>query len=355
MKIFDYMEQYDFEQLVFNYDKTSGLKALICIHDTTLGPALGGTRMWVYEKEEEAVYDVLRLARGMTYKAAVAGLNLGGGKAVIIGDPQKVKSEELWRAFGRFVQSLNGRYITAEDVGTTVEDMDIVSWETDFVTGVSGTSGDPSPFTAWGVYNGIQACTELLFGSRNLKGKKVAVQGVGSVGYYLVKHLVKDSGAEVVVSDIDQNRIQRVITEFNVTSVEPDQIYNVECDIFAPCALGAVVNDETIDKLNCKIICGGANNILAEDRHGDLLEQKGILYAPDYVANSGGLINVADELKGYDRERAWKSVANVYQRVKDVLNIAKRDNIPSYKAADRLAEERIAKIGKVRSNYINQY
>ncbi len=354
MKKFDYMEKYDFEQLVFNYDETSGLKALICIHDTTLGPALGGTRMWVYEKEEEAIEDVLRLARGMTYKAAVAGLNLGGGKGVVIGDPKKDKSEELWRAFGRAVQSLNGRYITAEDVGTSPQDMNFVSMETDYVVGLMGTSGDPSPFTANGVWHGMQACAEKIYGSRSLKGKKVAVQGVGSVGYYLVKHLVEDEGAEVVVTDIDEERVKKVVDEFGVKAVGTDEIYGVDADIFAPCALGAVINDETLPQFKFKIIAGGANNVLAEEGHGDELEKKGILYAPDYVINAGGLINVADELKGYNRERALQNVAGIYDSVKMVLEIAERDNIPTYKAADRLAEERIEKMSKVRSNYIKR-
>ncbi len=355
MKIFDYMEKYDFEQLVFNYDETSGLKALICIHDTTLGPALGGTRMWVYEKEEEAIEDALRLARGMTYKAAVAGLNLGGGKGVVIGDPKKEKSEELWRAFGRFVQSLNGRYITAEDVGTSPQDMNFVSMETSSVVGLMGTSGDPSPFTANGVWHGMQACAEKVYGSRSLKGKKVSVQGAGSVGYYLIKHLVEDEGAEVIVTDIDQDRIELVKKEFGVKAVAPEEIYSADVDIFAPCALGAVINDETLPQLKCKIVAGGANNILAEDRHGEEIEKKGILYAPDYVINAGGLINVADELKGYNKERALQSVAGIYDSVKMVLDIADRDNIPTYKAADRLAEERIEKMGRVRSNFIKSW
>ncbi len=355
MKIFDYMEKYDFEQLVFNYDETSGLKALICIHDTTLGPALGGTRMWVYEKEEEAIEDALRLARGMTYKAAVAGLNLGGGKGVVIGDPKKEKSEELWRAFGRFVQSLNGRYITAEDVGTSPQDMNFVSMETSSVVGLMGTSGDPSPFTANGVWHGMQACAEKVYGSRSLKGKKVSVQGAGSVGYYLIKHLVEDEGAEVIVTDIDQDRIELVKKEFGVKAVAPEEIYSADVDIFAPCALGAVINDETLPQLKCKIVAGGANNILAEERHGEEIEKKGILYAPDYVINAGGLINVADELKGYNKERALQSVAGIYDSVKMVLDIADRDNIPTYKAADRLAEERIEKMGRVRSNFIKSW
>lgn len=356
MKVFDYMAKYGFEQLVVCHDKTSGLKALIAIHDTTLGPALGGTRFWNYETEDQAIEDVLRLARGMTYKAAAAGLNLGGGKAVIWGDSKKDKSEELWRAFGRFVQSLNGRYITAEDVGTSVQDMDIVNLETDHVTGVSkakGSSGDPSPKTAFGTYRGMQACAKEVWGSDDLKGKVVAVQGVGNVGYYLCEYLHK-AGAKTIVCDINQQAIDRVVKDFGVEVVAPDKIYDVDCDIFAPCALGAVVNDDTIDKFKCKVIAGAANNVLAEDRHGDMLEKKGILYAPDYVINAGGLMNVADELHGYNEERAMAKISTIYDNVAKVIAIAKRDNIPTYKAADRMAEERIERMGRVRSNYIRR-
>ncbi|AZR73445.1 leucine dehydrogenase [Anoxybacter fermentans] len=351
MKKFEYMEKYDYEQLVFCYDKTSGLKAIICIHDTTLGPALGGTRMWVYENEDDAILDALRLARGMTYKAAAAGLNLGGGKTVIMGDPKKDKSEELWRAFGRYVQSLNGRYITAEDVGTSVEDMDYVAMETDYVTGLSGTSGDPSPMTAFGVYKGMKACCKEVYGSDSLEGKVVAVQGLGHVGYYLCKH-IHEEGGKLIVTDIDQERIDKVVKEFGATAVAPDEIYGVECDIFAPCALGAVVNDETIPQFKCRIIAGAANNVLKEERHGDIIHEKGILYAPDYVINAGGLINVYHELLGYNRDNVLRDVAKIYDRILKVIEISKRDNIPTYKAADIMAEERIEKMGRVRSNYI---
>lgn len=356
MKIFEYLEKYGYEQLVFCHDKTSGLKAIIAIHDSTLGPALGGTRMWNYENEEDAILDVLRLSRGMTYKAAAAGLNLGGGKAVIIGDAKKDKSEELWRAFGRFVQSLNGRYITAEDVGTSVQDMDFVNLETDHVTGVSasaGSSGDPSPKTAFGVFRGMLATANEVWGSDDITGKVVAVQGLGHVGYYLCKQL-HEAGAKLVVTDIHQDVIDRVVQEFGAEVVAPDAIYDVQCDIFAPCALGAVVNDNTINRLKCKAIAGATNNVLAEDRHGDALHEKGILYAPDYVINAGGLMNVADELKGYNEERAIETVKTIYDNIAKVYAIAKRDNIPSYKAADRMAEERIEKIGRIRGNFIRR-
>lgn len=351
MKKFDYMEKYDYEQLVFCYDETSGLKAVICIHDTTLGPALGGTRMWVYEDEDEAILDALRLGRGMTYKAAAAGLNLGGGKTVIIGDSKKDKSEELWRAFGRYVQSLNGRYITAEDVGTSVEDMDYVAMETDYVTGLSGTSGDPSPMTAYGTYMGMKACAKEAYGTDSLEGKLVSVQGLGHVGYYLCKHIFEEGG-KLIVTDIYQDLIDRIVREFGATAVTPEEIYGVECDIYAPCALGATVNDETIPQLKCRIIAGAANNVLKEDRHGDIISEKGIIYAPDYVINAGGLINVYHELKCYDREVAMRDVKKIYDRIQKVIEISKRDNIPTYKAADIMAEERIERMGRVRSNHI---
>ncbi len=350
-RVLELMEEEDYEQVVFNYDETSGLKAIICIHDTTLGPALGGTRMWNYDSEEEALIDVLRLARGMTYKAAAAGLNLGGGKAVVIGDAEEDKSEELWRSFGRFVQSLQGRYITAEDVNTTVNDMAFVNEETDYVTGLPGTSGDPSPVTAYGVYQSMKASVEEVYGTTDLSGKKVAVQGVGSVGYYLCEYLYEE-GARLIVTDIKEERVKRVQKEFEAKAVETDEIYGVDCDIFAPTALGAVINDDTIPQLTCDIVCGGANNVLAEERHGDILDEKDILYAPDYVANAGGLMNVYQELQGYDKEKAMNRATGIFDNIKNVYEISKRDNIPTYKAADILAEERIEKIKNVRSNHI---
>lgn len=356
MKIFEYMGKYDYEQLVFCQDKTSGLKAVICIHDTTLGPALGGTRMWNYQSEDDAILDALRLGRGMTYKNAAAGLNLGGGKAVIMGDSRTQKSEELFRAFGRYVQSLNGRYITAEDVGTAVQDMDWIHMETKFVTGVSssfGSSGDPSPMTALGVFRGMKAAAKEVYGSDSLEGKTVAIQGLGHVGYYLAKHLT-DEGAKLVVTDINPDAVKRVAREFVAKAVEPGDIVGVKCDVFAPCALGAVINDESISKLKCQIVAGSANNVLKEERHGDLLHEMGILYAPDYVINAGGVINVADELDGYNYDRALKKVEGVYENVARVLKIAKRENIPTTRAADRMAEERIAKIGKVKSTYLRR-
>jgi leucine dehydrogenase len=354
MELFKYMEKYDYEQVVVCQDKISGLKAIICIHDTTLGPALGGTRMWTYASEEAAFEDALRLARGMTYKNAAAGLNLGGGKTVIIGDPRKDKNEEMFRAFGRFIQGLNGRYITAEDVGTTVADMDLIYQETEFVTGVSpafGSSGNPSPVTAYGCYVGMKAAAKEAFGSDSLEGKVVAIQGVGNVAYTLCEYL-HEEGAKLIVTDINKEAVQRAVDSFGAKAVDPDEIYSVDCDIYAPCALGATVNDETIPQLKCKVIAGSANNQLKDTTHGDQIHEMGIVYAPDYVINAGGVINVADELYGYNRERAMKKVEAIYDNIEKVIEISKRDNIPTYVAADRLAEERIARVSKSRSQFL---
>lgn len=354
MEIFKYLEKYDYEQLLFCQDKQSGLKAIIAIHDTTLGPALGGTRMWTYASEEDAIEDALRLSRGMTYKNAAAGLNLGGGKTVIIGDPRKDKNEEMFRAFGRYIQGLNGRYITAEDVGTTVEDMDLIHEETDFVTGISpafGSSGNPSPVTAYGVYRGMKAAAKEAFGTDSLEGRVVAVQGVGNVSYNLCRHL-HEEGAQLIVTDINKESVARAVESFGATAVDPDEIYGVDCDIYAPCALGAVINDHTINQIKAKVIAGAANNQLKEPVHGDQIHEKGIIYAPDYVINAGGVINVADELLGYNRERALKKVETVYDTIERVIEIAKRDQIPTYKAADRMAEERIARMRNSRSQFL---
>ncbi|MDG5470744.1 branched-chain amino acid dehydrogenase [Jeotgalibacillus sp. ET6] len=356
MELFTYMEQYDYEQLVFCQDKTSGLKAIIAIHDTTLGPALGGTRMWTYDNEAAAIEDALRLAKGMTYKNAAAGLNLGGGKTVIIGDPLKDKNEEMFRAFGRYIQGLAGRYITAEDVGTTVTDMDLIHEETDYVTGISpafGSSGNPSPVTAYGVYRGIKAAAMEAFGDDSLEGKTIAVQGVGNVAFTLCRHL-HEEGAKLIVTDINKAAVMRAVEEFGAKAVEPNEIYGVECDIFTPCALGAVINDDTLEVLKAKVVAGAANNQLKETRHGDILHERGIVYAPDYVINAGGVINVADELYGYNRERAMKNVEKIYDNVAKVFEIAKRDHVPSYVAADRMAEERISRMSKSRSQFLQQ-
>ncbi|KPV43506.1 leucine dehydrogenase [Alicyclobacillus ferrooxydans] len=354
MDLFNYLEKYDYEQVVFCHDEASGLKAIIAIHDTTLGPALGGCRMWTYATEEEAITDALRLARGMTYKAAAAGLNLGGGKTVVIGDPKKDKSEALFRSLGRYIQSLNGRYITAEDVGTSVHDMDLIHMETSYVTGVSsayGSSGNPSPMTALGVFRGLQATAKVALGTDDMAGKKVAIQGLGSVGYALAEFL-KQAGAELVVTDINEEALRRATNELGAKVVQPGDIFAQDVDIFAPCALGAIINNDTIDRLRCKVVAGSANNQLAEERHGDMLHERGILYAPDYVINSGGLINVADELEGYHPERAKAKVENIYKIMLELYRVADEQGIPSYQAADHMAESRIAQLKQVRSTFV---
>jgi leucine dehydrogenase len=354
MELFKNLQMYNHEQLVFCQDEASGLKAIISIHDTTLGPALGGARMWSYQTEEAAIEDALRLSRGMTYKNAAAGLNLGGGKTVIIGDARKDKNEAMFRALGRFIQGLNGRYITAEDVGTTCADMDLIYQETKFVTGTSpgfGSSGNPSPATAYGVYRGIKAAAKEAYGYDNLEGKVIAVQGVGNVAFNLLRHLHSE-GAKLIVTDIHKESVLRAVQEFDALAIEPNDIYDVDCDIYSPCALGATLNDDTIYKLKAKIIAGAANNQLKDNKHGDLLHELGIIYAPDYVINAGGVINVADELNGYNQERAYKKIESIYDNIEKVFSISKRDNIPTYKAADRLAEERISTISKSRSQFL---
>ncbi len=351
MEVFEYMERYGYEQLVMCHDRTSGLRAVICIHDTTLGPALGGLRMWPYASEEEAVLDALRLARGMTYKNAAAGLNLGGGKAVIIGNPRTDKSEELFRAFGRFVDTLGGRYITAEDVGTSVDDMEYIRMETRYVAGLAGLSGDPSPVTAYGTYMGMKATALVAWGNDSLKGRIVAVQGLGHVGYALCRHLAEE-GAKLIVTDLDPAAVDRAVGEFGAAAVDPGDIYGVDCDIFSPNALGGIINDHTIPQFKCKVIVGAANNQLKEERHGDMLREQGILYAPDYIVNAGGVINIAEELRGYDRERALKKAAGIYDRVLRVFKIAQEQSIPTYMAADRMAEERIARIHSIHCTFI---
>jgi leucine dehydrogenase len=343
------------EQVVYFSDAASGLRAIVAIHSTELGPALGGTRFYPYPSEDAALRDVLRLSRGMTYKAAAAGLDLGGGKAVILGDPRRAKSEELLRAYGRFVESLGGRYITAEDVGTSREDMDMIRRETRFVTGTSptlGGSGDPSPLTAYGVYLAMLACAEEVWQQHSLRGRRIAVQGVGKVGYSLVKHLVEDGGAQVIVSDVDLDSVARVVRDFGVQTVPPDAIHGVDCDIFAPCAMGGGINDETVRQLRCRVVAGSANNQLARPEHGAALAELGIVYAPDFVANAGGLINVADEMQGYVPERARSSVENVYRTLREVLRIAREDRISTAAAADRYAESRLHGIGRLRRYWV---
>ena len=351
MELFSLIGEHEHEQVVFCYEPSCGYKGIIAIHDTTLGPALGGTRYWNYDTDEEAFIDALRLSRGMTYKAAVAGLNLGGGKSVIIGDPKSSNREQIFRAHGRFVESLKGRYITAEDVGTSVADMDYVHMETEHVTGRGDTSGDPSPVTAYGVYRGIKAAAQAKYGSDDLNGKTVAVQGVGHVGYYLCQNLASE-GAKLIVTDIDQERVQRVVKEFGARAVGLNEIYGVEANVYAPSALGATVNDETIPQLKVEIVAGAANNVLKDTRHGDLLHEKGILYAPDYVINGGGLINVYGELQGWTSERAMRKAGEIYDTLLQIFQIAQDEGIATYVAADRLAERRIDSIGKIQRTWV---
>lgn len=351
MKPFEMMRELGHEQLVLCSEPAVGYKGIIAIHNTTLGPALGGTRFWNYDSEEEAIVDALRLAKGMTYKAAVAGLNLGGGKSVIIGDPRTTRREMIFRAHGRFVDSLKGRYITAEDVGTSVEDMDFVQMETNHVAGIAGRSGDPSPVTAYGTYRGIKAAAQVKLGSDSLKGVTVAVQGTGHVGYYLCEYLAAE-GAKLIVTDIDEARVQSVVNEFGASAVKPDEIYGVNAQVFAPCALGAIVNDKTLPEFKFEIIAGAANNQLAEPRHGDELVRKNILYAPDYVINAGGLINVYGELNGWTNERSKRKAGEIYETLIDLFELAKKEGLPTYEAADRLAERRIEQVHQIQRTWV---
>lgn len=348
---FELIEKHgEHEQIVYCQNREFGLKAIIAIHNTALGPALGGTRMWPYKNEEEALIDVLRLSKGMTYKAATAGLNLGGGKAVIIGNPKTQKSEGLFRAFGAFINSLNGRYITAEDVGTSVRDMEYIFMETPYVTGIPsafGGSGDPSPYTAHGVFVGIKAAVLEKFKQKDLKGVRVAVQGLGNVGSHLVQYL-NEAGALVTIADIDKEKVSLLAERYNLKVEDPKSIVTAECDVFAPCALGGVINDDTLPHLRCQIVAGGANNQLAELRHGDHLRERGILYAPDYVINAGGLMNVFVELEGYSPQRAMDKTTQVFDNLLQVFRIAKEDGVSTHRAADRLAEKRLNEIGSLR-------
>jgi len=353
LNIFEQIGANDHEQVVFCNDPASGLKSIIAIHNTTCGPALGGTRFWNYANDAEALRDVLRLSRGMTYKAAISGLNLGGGKAVIIGNSYTDKSEALWRRYGKFVNGLGGRYITAEDVGTAKEDMEYIAMETKHVTGVPeymGGSGDPSPFTAYGVFIGMKAAAKKQFGSDDLHGKKVMVQGVGHVGQYLVGHLV-EAGAKVYITDIDAQKIKQTVDAHrNVEVIDTKGMWDVAFDIYAPCALGATINDDSISKMNCAVIAGAANNQLADETvHGNMLIEKGIVYAPDFLINAGGLINVGAELDGYNRERVMNNVEKIYDRTLEIFDYAETEKMHVQGAAIKLAEKRIADIAAIKS------
>jgi leucine dehydrogenase len=340
MKIFDMLAEMGHEQVMLCSDPGCGYRGIIAVHSTRLGPALGGTRFWTYASDEEAITDALRLSRGMTYKNAVAGLHLGGGKSIIIGDNKTKDRENIFRAHGRFVESLGGRYITAEDVGTSTKDMDFVHMETGHVAGLAGKSGDPSPVTAHGVFRAVQASANRRWGSDSLEGKRVSIQGCGNVGRYLAQEL-HAAGARLIVSDIDPAKTARVVQLTGATVVEGDAIYSAAADIFSPCALGGIINDQTIPLLKVEVVAGGANNQLLEERHGNALDAKGILYAPDYVANAGGVINVYGEVEGWDAQRALDKADDIYDTVLRVFELAEAYKIPTYEAADRVAEQRL--------------
>ncbi|MDR9417253.1 MAG: Glu/Leu/Phe/Val dehydrogenase [Gracilimonas sp.] len=352
--IFNSLTSSEHEQVVICSDPQTGLKAIIAIHDTTLGPALGGTRMWNYTSEEAALRDVLRLSRGMTYKAAISGLNMGGGKAVIIGDSHTDKTEALFRSFGRYIDGLGGRYITAEDVGMTEKEMEWIYSETKYVTGIPkalGGSGNPSPVTGYGVYMGLKACAKRAYGSDSLEGKRIALQGAGNVASHFARHAAKE-GAKLFITDIYPEKAKALAEEVGGEVVDPDSIYGLDVDIFTPCALGGVINDDTLDHFTCDIIAGGANNVLEEeDIHGKKLLEKGIIYAPDYVINAGGIINIASELEGYNEERAMQNAGNIYNTITEILDYSDEHGLPAHKASNILAEKRIEMVGNIKNKY----
>lgn len=343
MKVFDSMDERGHEQVSFWSDPEVGYRGIIAIHDTSLGPALGGVRFWSYESEEEALADALLLARAMTYKAAVAGLNVGGGKSVIIGDNRTPDREMMFRAHGRAVDAVGGRYIAAEDVGTSPADMDFIRMETEFVTGVHGGAGDPSPLTALGTLQGMKAAAVEVWGETSLKGKHVAVQGLGNVGYNLCE-LLHGEGARLTVADIDVERVGRAVERFQAEAVAPDDIHAVDADVFAPCALGAAIDDATLPSLKVAIVAGGANNQLSEPRHGAELGERGILYAPDYVGNAGGLIVLYGELRGWDSERSRREVEGIFETMREVFGRAREEGTTPEVAADRMAERRVQQV-----------
>ena len=353
MEILEQMGDEGHEQLVVVSDAGSGLKAIIAIHDTTLGPACGGTRIWPYKSEQEAIWDALRLSRAMTYKSAAADLPLGGGKGVIIADSHTQKTEALVRAYGRFVDTLGGRYLTTTDVGSTGRDMEYIKQETDHVVGLpvtAGGSGDTSIMTGLGIYMGMKACAKETWGNDSLRGKVVAMQGFGKVATHTAHHLMKED-ATLVVTDVFDGALDRA-RDLGLKVVKPDEIYGLDCDIFAPCALGGVINPETIPQLKCKVIAGGANNQLLSDTDGEALHRLGILYGPDYILNSGGIINVESEISGiYNADRAREKTERVYEIIERVISISKNEEIPTAKAADRLAEERLKSVRGIRPVY----
>ncbi len=342
--VIDNMQTMGHEQVVFCNDSETGLKAIIAIHDTTLGPALGGTRMWNYSNETDALNDVLRLSRGMTFKASISGLNLGGGKAVIIGDANTEKTEALMKKFGEYVDKLGGTYITAEDVGMSTKDMEYVREMTKHVTGIPesmGGSGDPSPFTAYGVYWGMKASAKFKWGSDSLEGKTILVQGVGHVGENLVKHITEE-GSKVFITDINKEKLVEVSAKYGAKIISGDEIYDKDMDIYAPCALGATLNTDTIYRLKCEIVAGAANNQLEDEiKHGEMIKEKGIVYAPDFLINAGGLINVYSELNGYDRQESLNKTKKIYDTTLEILLKAENEDITSHKAALVIAKQRI--------------
>lgn len=352
--IFEKLATLGHQKIVFCNDPDTGLKAIIAIHDTTLGPAIGGARMWSYKTETDALNDVLRLSQSMTYKASVAGLNVGGGSAVIIGDSRRDKSEALMRRFGRFIKNLNGEFIASEDMGTNPKDMEYIRMETQYVTGVPetiGGSGDPSPITAQGVFMGIKACVKELYGNDNLAGRSVVVQGIGRVGEGLVK-LLREENAKVFVSDINDERIIQVAKKYGAQAVSNNNIFDLDADIYSPCALGATINTKTIKKLKFAIVAGSANNQLEDDfLHGRMLLDKGILFAPDYVINAGGLINCYSELMGFSKKRTIQLTENIYDATRNILKLSKLENISTTEAANKIAEKRIADIKKIKTSY----
>lgn len=354
ISVFEQLNMQGHKNVVFCNDEDTGLKAIIAIHDTTLGPALGGTRMWPYRTETGALKDVLRLSKTMTYKAAITGLNLGGGKAVIIGDSLTDKTEVMMRRFGRFIDNLNGTFITAEELGTTPKDMEYIRMETKHVTGIPesmGGSGDPSPITAKGVLMGIKACAKELYGNDSLTGKSVAVQGIGHVGENLVR-LLRQENVKVYISDIDEERVRQAAKRYGAEAVSNNNIFDLEFDIYAPCALGGTVNTDTIAKMKCAIIAGSANNQLADEEiHGRMLLEKDILYAPDYLINAGGLINCYSEIAGYNKKRTIELAENIYDAARMVLKKSKAENISAIKAADVLAEQRIRSMRLLKASY----
>ena len=349
MKPFVEMAELGHEQVILCRNDDVGLRAIIAIHNTTLGPALGGCRLYDYASEAEAMTDALRLSRGMTYKAAIAGLDLGGGKSVIIGD-RSIKSEALFRAFGRQIESLAGRYITAEDMNTNVQDMNDIRRETQWVTGVgahAGGSGDPSPITAWGVFNGLRACLEVTYGTPSVSGRTIAIQGIGNVGYNLAKYL-HERGAKLVFSDINASNIDRAMTEFGGSVVDGDDFFKADVDVLAPCAIGGIVNERTIEMIKAPIVAGGANNVLAnEEEDCDRLMEKNIILAPDYVINAGGLMSVYSELKGWPADKAMEDAGKIFNTVKSILSKANADGISSIQASNRIAEARIESVAKL--------